>query len=120
MIFTIGYQSLTDPAQLIRILQDNGVTHLVDVRSKPYSRKRQFNRKALSGAFLDSGIDYMWFGSVLGGFKPIGEDAIKNLAKFQKDKSVCLMCMEADYKKCHRYSEIVRRLEKYNMPAVHL
>ncbi len=120
MIFTIGYQRLADPGQLIRILKDNGVTHLVDVRSKPYSRNRQFNRKVLSETFLDSGILYLWSGDVLGGFNPINEDAIKTLAEFQKDKAVCLMCMEADYRKCHRYLEISKRLEKYNISAIHL
>ena len=93
----------------------------MDVRSKPYSRwKKEFNKPALERRFEDSGIIYIWAGKTLGGLSEIAEDAIEWLASFQTDRIVCIMCMEADYKNCHRFNEITRRLEEYNVSTVHL
>ncbi|MFH0994059.1 MAG: DUF488 family protein [Pseudomonadota bacterium] len=49
MIYSIGYQKKTLP-ELISILAAHKVTHLVDVRSKPYGRKVEFNKSKLEPA----------------------------------------------------------------------
>jgi len=120
MIYSIGYQGIS-AADLHRILIEKNVTHLVDVRSKPYSRwKKEFNKAALERRFEPSGIAYIWKGDVLGGLSEIGEAAIKWLADFEKGRTVCIMCMEQDPAKCHRSYEIGRRILVYDTKIDHL
>ncbi|MFX0197246.1 MAG: DUF488 family protein [Candidatus Hodarchaeota archaeon] len=120
MLYSIGYQHLKDVESLIQILQKRGIHILVDVRSRPYSRKVAFNKNNLKAKLADAGITYEWSGDRLGGCSPIEESAIKNLAEWQKGRVVCLMCMERGYTRCHRYYAIARRLKKYNVEVVHL
>ncbi len=119
VIYTIGYQGLA-PGQLIGLLHAHGVDLLLDVRSRPFSRMKDFNKKAVSSALEETGIGYQWAGQRLGGFSEISEDAIAGLAETARRHSVCLMCMEADPDKCHRKTEVARRLEKYDISAHHI
>lgn len=76
MIYSIGYQKLTLEI-LEETLRAHNITLLVDVRSKPYSRKVQFNRKKLE---QELGNAYIWKGDVLGGkFGPALEKGINYL-----------------------------------------
>ncbi|MGM0454428.1 MAG: DUF488 family protein [Thermodesulfobacteriota bacterium] len=119
MIYTIGYQNITAD-QLIDHLRQNAVDVLIDVRSKPFSRKKAFNKRALEKRLSDAGIAYRWWGDKLGGFSTIHETAIRSLAAFASDKTVCLMCMEADPDQCHRKNEIARRLAGQDVIARHI
>ncbi|MDY6894749.1 MAG: DUF488 domain-containing protein [Thermotogota bacterium] len=119
-MYSIGYQGIS-AEKLEEILTVKKVTHLVDVRSKPYSRwKKEFNKPALERRFENSGITYLWGGKTLGGLSPISEDAIRRLAEFDKGRTVCIMCMEKDPAKCHRSSEIGRRIAAYGIKIDHL
>lgn len=119
-VYTIGYQDKT-LARLQDALEDRGIRFLVDVRSRPYGRRTEFNRRALETAFDRSPIHYMWAGKRLGGFSEITDAAINDLARFVAGNVVCIMCMEADFHKCHRYYEIARRLwERHGIPAQHI
>jgi ATP-dependent DNA helicase RecQ len=119
MIYSIGYQKL-DQKTLIEILKAHQVEVLVDVRSRPYGRIPVFNRKAMERWLPEAGIDYLWKGDILGGFAAIEEEAIKWLADFARERTVCIMCMEADPEKCHRKIEIGRRLEGYEVGVDHI
>lgn len=123
MMFSIGYQGMKDPQELLDVLQKHDVQVVLDVRSKPYGRLHLFNKKALT-AFLKakSDIAYFWRGDKLGGFgpDPIAEADIAALAEWQKGKMVCLMCMEKNPDKCHRKYEIGKRLEPLGVEVVHL
>ncbi|HEY3289214.1 MAG TPA: DUF488 domain-containing protein, partial [Anaerolineae bacterium] len=58
MILTVGHSTLPI-GEFIELLQANGVTHLVDVRTIPRSRHNpQFNAEALSVALPAAGIAY--------------------------------------------------------------
>jgi len=119
-MFSIGYQGIS-AEKLMEILKEKSVTHLLDVRSKPYSRwKKEFNKAALERRFDGSGIAYIWKGDVLGGLAEISEAAIKWLAEFENGHTVCTMCMEKDPEKCHRSTEIGRRLSEYGIKTDHL
>ena len=120
MIYTIGYQNLQTGEQLAKILQKNGITHLLDVRSRPYSRKPAFNKNRLEKVLPANGIEYRWLGDKLGGFSAIEEKHIKVLAHWSRDRTGCLMCMEADPDKCHRKTEIARRLKEYCVIVDHI
>lgn len=119
MLYSIGYQKITVD-QLISELQRRSIGWLVDVRSKPYSRKHEFNQKQLREALEFYNIAYVWKGDALGGFSQIAEADISGLAKWQEDKIACLMCMEADPKECHRDLEIARRLKSYGAIVDHI
>ena len=119
VIYTIGYQRL-DPLQLIGLLHEHGVSLLLDVRSRPYSRFKGFNKKALAATVEEAGIGYQWAGERLGGFSEIREAAIAGLAETARGNTVCLMCMEADPDKCHRKTEIARRLTDYDVSVHHI
>jgi len=120
-IYTIGYQGMPSVEHLVDELRKRHVTHLVDIRSKPFSRwKAAFNQKALADRLPGSGISYVWAGKQLGGFAEIRESSIACLAKWQEDKTVCLMCMEKDPDKCHRSHEVGRRLKRFRVKTIHI
>ena len=119
VIYTIGYQGLT-PAQFIGLLKEHGVDLLLDVRSRPHSRMKGFAKNTVADSLEEAGIDYQWAGDRLGGFSGIGEPAIAGLVETEERKTVCLMCMEADPDKCHRKTEIARRLADYGVSAHHI
>jgi len=122
MLYSIGYEKLT-VSQLIVILKEHNVEYLLDVRSKPYSVKPEFNKVRLCWDINHNEIEYHWFGKTLGGFgPPIEDNALTNLISISKDHIVCLLCMEHQPKSCHRYKEIGMRLasEPFNTKIVHL
>ena len=120
MLYSIGYQNLIDAEMLQKIMQEKGINILLDVRSRPFSRKNAFSKKNLEVSLPAAGIQYKWAGQTLGGFSEIDEVDIKKLASWQKDKAACLMCMEADPDRCHRKNEIAKRLKKYGVQVDHI
>jgi len=119
MLYSIGYQGKNIDF-IIEQLRQFRIEFLVDVRSKPYSRDPQFNKKALHAAVEKEGIAYIWSGQILGGLAKIAEKDIKELAEWQTGIRACLMCMEANPKECHRHYEIARRLQEYNVTINHI
>lgn len=120
MIYTIGYQKIT----LVNLVQIMGksagknIDLLVDVRSKPYSRKADFNQKNLIYVF---GKKYLWLGDICGGLTGKATDVcIEKLAQLGKKRNILLMCMENDPLKCHRYSDLSLRLLAMGIQAIHL
>jgi uncharacterized protein (DUF488 family) len=120
MLYSIGYQNLKNIDTLQDILFEKGIKILLDVRSRPYSRKGSFNKKVLETFLPAVGIEYNWVGKTPGGFSEINENDIRELAVWQKGRIACLICMEADPDKCHRKNEIARRLKKYGVSVNHI
>jgi uncharacterized protein (DUF488 family) len=104
-VFTIGYQGRTIDS-FVLTLRDAGVTTLVDLREKPYSRMPGFSKSKLREALEASGIGYQWMGSQLGGFtctREMWKEGCGVLAKMaQAGEEVAIMCMERDWQQCHR------------------
>jgi uncharacterized protein (DUF488 family) len=66
-LFTIGHSNHS-LEKFIRLLEDNGIMVLVDVRTAPYSRYNpQFNKENLESALPQRGIQYAYAGKYLGG-----------------------------------------------------
>jgi len=105
---------------LICMLRGHGVGVLIDVRSRPRSQREEFDRKNLEPAILAAGLSYCWKGDVLGGIGHIKEETIASLAQWQQDKTACLMCMEADHRKCHRHLKIASRLAGLWVEVIHI
>jgi len=123
-LFTIGYQGLTLES-LTWVLSARGVRRLIDVRLNPFSRKPGFSKVALSEYLAEHGIEYVHMRE-LGNPPDIRElyktgeieqgnrlfraclrnghsGAVDQLVELAGDGNVALMCMEADYRVCHRY-----------------
>ena len=66
-LFTLGHGA--HPLEkFIRLLEDNGVMLVADVRSAPFSRYHpQFNKESLERELPPRGIQYAWAGKYLGG-----------------------------------------------------
>ena len=122
MIYTIGYQKMKDANELVQELKKYGIKLLMDVRSRPYGWNPSFNHNVLDDFLQANGIAYWWMGEQLGGYVEIKEIEIQRLAQYaaHENKTICLMCMEADPDRCHRKTEIARRLEAYCVEATHL
>jgi uncharacterized protein (DUF488 family) len=66
-LYTIGHSNHSLD-QFVRLLEENGVMTLVDVRSAPYSRYNpHFNRENLEAALRERDIQYAYAGKFLGG-----------------------------------------------------
>jgi len=105
-IFTFGH-SVRPLFEFVEKLQENSIDVLVDVRTFPRSRFcPQYNQKALSEELAKIGITYLFKGRNLGGKEENidYEETIDELVVMVKEgQIICVMCSEADYKKCHRH-----------------
>lgn len=117
MIYTIGYQNLT-LEQLRHLMDEKDINLLVDVRSKPYSRKAEFNQNNLK-KHLDE--KYLWLGHTCGGLtgKPVPEKCLKEIIS-QAGKNILIMCMENYPCDCHRFLDIATRLHKKGIETLHI
>jgi uncharacterized protein (DUF488 family) len=123
-IFTIGYERAT-PAALIAALRDAGVRRVVDVRALANSRRPGFAKRALSAALDEAGLGYTHLPAL--GTPPAGREAVRAgrpedmrhifarhlagteaqaalaaLAADARREPLCLLCLEADPRRCHR------------------
>ncbi len=126
MFYTIGHsnQSMED---FISQLKKFGVEVVVDVRRFPTSKHEQFKRENLEKSLREAGIDYVWLGKQLGGYRGDykkymeSEDfrrGIEELLKM-KDKRVAIMCAERFYMRCHR-RYISEYLEELGFEVYHI
>ena len=131
----VGYEG-QDIATFIDRLVSDGVTHLVDVRLTPISRKPGFSKTALSRALAEASISYV-HRPELGnpkanrpGFagdpeeladarsafadwisQPAAESALDSIADLAERERVALLCFEADQARCHRHV-VIERVEQ--------
>jgi uncharacterized protein (DUF488 family) len=124
-LFTIGYEG-RGIEELIRILKENNIETLVDIRAVPYSRNRDYMKKELEMKMNENGIEYLLL-KELGSPKNIRDKVradsdydyfFKEYDKHLKDKVedvtgliamaggkyICLLCYERDINRCHRRS----------------
>jgi uncharacterized protein (DUF488 family) len=138
-IFTIGH-SLHSEAKFIRLLRQQAITSVIDVRSSPFSRRApQYSRPMLGGWLAQAGIDYKFAGVVLGG-RPQNYDlyvagradygrmaqmpeflsGLRQLARFARRGCSALLCAEADPIECHRFLLVSRALSEKGMEVRHI
>lgn len=110
-IYTIGYGSRTKGA-LLNLLELHNVGIVVDVRRWPTSKLERFRREHLSRWLSAEGIDYIWMGEELGGYRKGGYKAHVKSEGFRKGvqhvltlaakQRTCLLCLEVSPRGCHR------------------
>ena len=98
--------------EFIENLKRCGIQLVVDVRRFPKSKDTDFEKRELERWLREEGIEYVWLGRELGGFRRGGyekymvtgdfERGIKTLLKFVEEYAVAVMCMERKMKYCHR------------------
>jgi len=141
-LLTVGYEGRT-VHWLIRLLTENAVGVLVDVREVPLSRKPGFSKAGLERALANAGIQYVHIGS-LGSprdariklhkdgdyrafFQAYGthlqdqEEALRQVHELLSEASICLMCYEAQPGKCHRIAlaAVLERSHEVALEVVH-
>jgi uncharacterized protein (DUF488 family) len=139
-IYTIGYGARSLDA-FFDVLADQGITHLIDVRSAPYSKfKPEFSKNALEVAARSRGIRYTYMGDALGGQpkddscyedgkvlydrvreRPYFAEGIARLRKAHDlGLRVAIMCSEGKPEQCHRTALIGQVLADAGIPLAHI
>jgi uncharacterized protein (DUF488 family) len=122
-LLTIGYEgrSLSD---LVQALADSGVDRLVDVRERPFSRRKGFSAMARFEELRKADIVYehgaglgnpdsirvLWKNGHLGEGKERYRDFLRaerlqyiaSVVELASNERVCLLCFEGDSDQCHR------------------
>ncbi|MBI5651592.1 MAG: DUF488 domain-containing protein [Chloroflexi bacterium] len=98
-LYTIGHSN-HKLDKFIRLLEENHIGTLVDIRTAPYSRYNpQFNKENLASALSEREIEYAYAGKYLGG-RPSDPACYKNRA---------LPAEGADYLHKVDYPEVMKR-----------
>ncbi len=141
-IYTIGYEHTGVPG-LIKALQSAGVNLLVDVRELPNSRRAGFSKRILATSLAEHGIGYVHL-RALGTPKegrianrarrwdefwqivdeqlatPEADAAFEQAAHLAREKTVCLLCLEADHSHCHRLRVAEELRRRHHFAIEHL
>lgn len=123
VIFDVGHSNRAY-SEFLKILKDNKIEVLVDIRTFPRSRFcPHFNQKRLDQSLKEDGIGYLFKGNNLGGRGENAnyEETIDELVEMVKaGKQVCVMCSEKDYKQCHRYTILQPSFEDKGLIVKHI
>ncbi|WP_423792100.1 DUF488 family protein [Methanocaldococcus indicus] len=140
-IYTIGYERRSID-EFIKILKDNQIELVIDVREIPLSRKKGFSKNKLKEILTEHGIGYVHL-KFLGTPKELRDklksgkisfiefmdeylshldkniESLKELLRYAVEYRSVLMCYEKDWRKCHR-SIIAKELGKIDFKVVNL
>jgi len=127
-IWTIGHSNRSKEA-FLELLKENDIEVLVDVRSFPTSKIEHFKREEMERWLPGHGVEYVWLGRELGGYRRGGyrahmrtklfREGIQKLLEIAAQKRTCIMCMEPNPKYCHRRF-ISSYLERRKVRVVHI
>jgi len=127
-VWTIGHSNRSTD-NFLELLNEHGIQVLVDVRSFPTSKIEHFKKEQMEKWLPEHGIDYVWLGRELGGYRRCGykrhmrtklfRQGIKQLLEIAETKRSCVMCMEVNPKYCHRRF-ISAHLERKGVQVIHI
>jgi uncharacterized protein (DUF488 family) len=134
-IYTVGHNSLNF-MQFITLIQANNITHIVDIRSIPYSKYAPCSDKSrLPELLRPFKISYTYLGHKLGGKQLPFEQAVKQQSATPQDVydqgiqillqlsmrgNLALLCAEGDPAKCHRQHIIAQTLLDSGTKVLHI
>lgn len=139
-LFTVGH-STNEKEHFLKILKQNNVEYILDVRSTPYSRHApQYNREELNAYLKANGIQYAHMGRHFGARQSdpalyneagyldfervrVSENFIKgkeNVKLGLKKFNIALMCTEKHPIDCHRAIMVARGFELDDIPVQHI
>jgi len=133
-LLTIGYEG-REIDEFVHRLKSFNVTHLVDVREIPLSRKKGFSKTLLGQRLKDENIeyfhekplgspaeirhklksdwDYKYFFKAYTEYLSKNMDAVKKVHQFLFEGVTCIMCFERFPEKCHR-SIVADKIKEYD------
>lgn len=142
-LFTLGYQGHSI-ATFLDVLRAHGITRVIDVRERPYSRKPDFTKKRLAAHLEADGVAYLHL-VALGTPKPLRDEvrrsknypaffaAVEPLVEAQdaalqealalaRGETCALLCYEGPARECHRLvvAEAMLRRAPGELHVVHL
>ncbi len=127
-LYTLGTDRRTWE-DFIEILKAYDIACLVDVRRFPTSKLEQFKRKNIEAELKKEGMEYIWLGEELGGFRKGGYEAysgtegfkegINKLVGIAEEKPSVIVCAERFPWKCHR-RWIARELQRRGRHVLHI
>jgi len=128
ILWTIGHSNRSMKA-FLELLREHNIQVLADVRSFPTSKVEHFKREEMELWLPEKGIEYVWLGKELGGYRRGGyrahmrtklfREGINKLIETAALKRTCIMCMEPNPKYCHRRF-ISAHLEGKGVKVVHI
>jgi uncharacterized protein (DUF488 family) len=134
-IYTLGHNSLNF-MQFITLIQANNITHIVDIRSIPYSKFAPWSDKSrLPELLRPFKINYTYLGHKLGGKKlpftkavkqqgitpqDVYDQGIQVLLQLSMRGNLTLLCAEGDPAKCHRQHIIAQTLMDSGTKVLHI
>jgi len=128
LIYTLG-TSTRSPEKFIELLSSHGVAVVVDVRRFPSSRFEHFKSEKLAGLLSGAGIDYVYMGEELGGYRRGGyqnftatlefQMGLKKLEEIARERKAAIICAERFPWRCHRRF-IALELEKLGWQVNHI
>jgi len=129
VLWTVGHSNCSIK-YFLGLLKKHKIEVLVDVRSFPTSKIEHFKQEEMKCWLPENGIEYIWLGKELGGYRKGGykehmqtelfKEGIKRLLKIARKKRTCLMCMEANPKYCHRRYISTFLENKENAKVIHI
>ncbi len=140
-LYTVGHSN-HPPEKFIKLLEDNLIDCIVDVRSTPYSQWAPFaNRENLEKLLSSTDIHYIYLGNLLGGhieglnsnkkaermktydFLRQEEYFIRGLnrllAEIDKHRT-CILCSEEDPSSCHRRLLVGSSIAAQGVQVMHI
>lgn len=141
-LWTIGYEKVGVP-DFLAALKKAKVKTLIDVREVANSRRAGFSKKALAASLDEAGIAYIHMkplGTPKAGreaarkgdtktmhrifeakmAEPESQLALAEAAELAKKGRVCLMCLEHDWRVCHRTIVARHLTEDFGLEPVNL
>jgi Domain of unknown function DUF488 len=137
-LFTVGHSN--HPIErFLALLSDAKVEAIVDVRSKPFSRRFPWFSQTRLERLRETGISYLWRGEALGGrpadpalmgdgvadyaamaATPAFHAALDAVIVDARKARSCLMCAEREPLDCHRCLLVGRALAKRGLAPGHI
>ncbi len=140
-LWTIGYENVGVP-EFVAALKEAKIKTLVDVREIANSRRAGYSKKALAASLDEAGIAYVHMkplGTPKAGreaarkgdtktmrrifeaklAEPESQLALAETADLAKKGRVCIMCLEHDWRDCHR-AIVADYLGEFGLKPAHL
>jgi len=141
-IWTIGYENVGQ-ADFVAALKDAKIKTLVDVREIANSRRAGFSKKSLAAALDEAGIAYIHMkplGTPKAGreaarkgdsktmrrifeakmVEPESQMALAETAELAGKGATCIMCLEHDWRECHRTIVAEHLTSEFGLKPVNL
>jgi uncharacterized protein (DUF488 family) len=127
-IYTIGHGS-REFEEFCSLLKRWDIQLLIDIRRWPTSKTEWFRQRNLEKLLMDMGIQYLWLGESLGGFRKGGYPNYMGTEQFVRgysyllvrasQKTCAMMCLEISPRGCHRRF-ISSRLAAEGWTVIHI